>query len=95
MKTAVISLKVLPNHKKVLQERAVENGLTLSKYIISVLFPEQTIKKELTPLPLPLPLPEVYKPLKQRLKEESKRRKAPQLSQLDVENMVKRNKKRN
>ena len=93
MKTAVISLKVLPNHKKVLQERAVENGLTLSKYIISVLFPKQTIKKELTPLPLPLP--EVYKPLKQRLKEESKRRKAPQLSQLDVENMVKRNKKRN
>jgi len=91
MKTAVISLKVLPNHKKVLQERAVENGLTLSKYIISVLFPEQKIKKEFTPLPLP----EVYKPLKQRLKEESERRKAPQLSQSDVENMVKRNKKRN
>ena len=91
MKTAVISLKVLPNHKKVLQERAVENGLTLSKYIISVLFPEQKIKKEFTPLPLP----EVYKPLKQRLKEESERRKAPQLSQADVEDMVKRNKKRN
>lgn len=93
MKTAVISLKVLPNHKKVLQERAVENGLTLSKYIISVLFPEQKIKKEFTPLPLPLP--QAYKPLKQRLKEESERRKAPQLSQSDVEDMVKRNKKRN
>tara|TARA_R110002110_G_scaffold7307_3_gene37113 strand:+ start:1232 stop:1501 length:270 start_codon:yes stop_codon:yes gene_type:complete len=87
MKTAVISLKVLPNHKKVLQERAVENGLTLSKYIISVLFPEQKIKKEFTPLPL------VQKPLKQRLKEELERRKAPQLSQADVEDMVKRNKK--
>jgi hypothetical protein len=86
MKTAVISLKVLPNHKKVLQERAVENGLTLSKYIISVLFPEQKVKKEFTP---------VQKPLKQRLKEELERRKAPQLSQSDVENMVKRNKKRN
>ena len=91
MKTAVISLKVLPNHKKVLQEKAVENGLTLSKYIISVLFPEQKIKKEFTPLPLP----QAYKPLKQRLKEESERRNAPQLSQSDVENMVKRNKKRN
>jgi len=89
MKTAVISLKVLPNHKKVLQERAVESGLTLSKYIISVLFPEQKVKKEFTPLPIE------RKSLKERLKEELEKRNAPQLSQSDVENMVKRNKKRN